>query len=91
MKLYFNPRGISVGALSESKILKMSGHVRKPLRLGTYCALTSINRGAPKALELRKGKRGGRGGKGGGTRGVHVTRGACPHQTPLTGPCATAT
>jgi hypothetical protein len=26
-------RGISVGALSESKILKMSGHVRKTLKL----------------------------------------------------------
>jgi hypothetical protein len=34
-KLFFNPRGISVGALSESKILKMSGHARKPQKLGT--------------------------------------------------------
>jgi hypothetical protein len=34
-KLFFNLRGISVGALSESKILKMSGDVRKPLKLGT--------------------------------------------------------
>jgi hypothetical protein len=41
-KLFFNLRGISVdylystvGALSESKILKMSGHERKPLKLGT--------------------------------------------------------
>jgi hypothetical protein len=33
-KLFFYPRGISVGALSESKILKMSGHARKPLKLG---------------------------------------------------------
>ena len=33
-KLFFNLRGISVGALSESKILKMSGHVRKPQKLG---------------------------------------------------------
>jgi hypothetical protein len=38
-KLFFSLRGISVGvvvgALSESKILKMSGHVRNPLKLGT--------------------------------------------------------
>ena len=33
-KLFFNLRGVLVGALSESKILKMSGHVRKPLKLG---------------------------------------------------------
>ena len=33
-KFFFNLRGISAGALSESKILKMSGHVRKPLKLG---------------------------------------------------------
>jgi hypothetical protein len=33
-ELFFNLRGISVGALSESKILKMSGHVRNPLKLG---------------------------------------------------------
>jgi hypothetical protein len=33
-KLIFNLRGISVGAISESKILKTSGHVRKPLKLG---------------------------------------------------------
>jgi hypothetical protein len=31
-KLFFNHRGISVGPLSESKILKMSVHVRKPQR-----------------------------------------------------------
>jgi hypothetical protein len=31
---FFNLRGISVGEFSESKILKMSGHVRKPLKLG---------------------------------------------------------
>jgi hypothetical protein len=35
-------------------------------KFGTYCAVTSVTAGAPKALELRKGKRGGRGGKGGG-------------------------
>jgi hypothetical protein len=34
-KLFFNLRGISVGALSEFKILKMSGHVRKSLKSGT--------------------------------------------------------
>jgi hypothetical protein len=33
-QLFFNLRGISVGALSESKILKMSGHVRKPQKIG---------------------------------------------------------
>ena len=33
-KLFFELQGISVGALSESKILKMSGHVRKPQKLG---------------------------------------------------------
>jgi hypothetical protein len=33
-KLFFNLRGISAGALSESKILKMSSHVRNPLKLG---------------------------------------------------------
>jgi hypothetical protein len=33
-KLFFDLRGISVGALPESTILKMSGHVRKPLKLG---------------------------------------------------------
>jgi hypothetical protein len=34
-KSFFNPRGISVGALSESKIVKMSGRIRKPQKLGT--------------------------------------------------------
>jgi hypothetical protein len=34
-KLFFHLRGISVGALSESKILKIIGHARKPLKLGT--------------------------------------------------------
>jgi hypothetical protein len=34
-KIFFNHRGILVGALPESKILKMSGHVRKPQKLGT--------------------------------------------------------
>ena len=34
-KFFFHLRGISVGALSESKILKISGHARKPLKLGT--------------------------------------------------------
>jgi hypothetical protein len=33
-KLFFDLRGISVEALSESKILKTSGHVRKPLKPG---------------------------------------------------------
>jgi hypothetical protein len=34
-KFFSYLRGISVGELSESKILKTSGHIRKPQKLGT--------------------------------------------------------
>jgi hypothetical protein len=44
-KLFFNPREISVGALSESKILKMSGHVRKPLKLGALYRKAGLPQG----------------------------------------------
>jgi hypothetical protein len=61
-KLFFNLRGISVGALSESKILKMSGHVRKPLKLGALyreaglgCTRGTVSMAAPRGEILGLG------------------------------------
>jgi hypothetical protein len=46
------PRGISVGALSESKILKMSGHVQKTQKLGPFIVKRANTSGLSSGLCL---------------------------------------
>jgi hypothetical protein len=52
MTFFFNLRGISVGALSESKFLKMSGHVQKPQKLGPFIVKRTNTSGLSSGLCL---------------------------------------